>query len=56
MKIPRILGVGVDIQNVARIQKLVTRGAYFEKRFLSGVFHPLEIEEFHKREEPKVKY
>jgi phosphopantetheinyl transferase (holo-ACP synthase) len=44
MKIPRILGVGTDIQSVERIQKLVQRGDYFEKRFITGVFHPYEIE------------
>ena len=56
MKIPRILGVGVDIQNVQRIAHLVQRGDYFEKRFLTGTFHPIEIEEYMKKDELKVKY
>ena len=41
-----ILGVGVDICKVARIKRLLDKGPYYHERFLTGVFHPTEVEEF----------
>jgi len=37
-----ILGIGVDICQVARIKALVMRSTYHQKRFLEGTFHQVE--------------
>ena len=50
IKVPRVFGVGVDIQQVQRMERFL-KGGYREKRFLTGVYHPIEIEEFYKRDE-----
>ena len=41
-----ILGVGVDMGKVQRINKLISRNDYSYNRFLTGVYHPHEVEEF----------
>lgn len=50
VKIPRVFGVGIDIQRVKRMERFL-QGGYKERRFLTGVYHPIEIEEFYKRDE-----
>ena len=50
-----ILGIGVDITKTSRIQKLVNRGPYFHQRFLTGTFHPIEVEEYNEKEVEHVK-
>jgi holo-[acyl-carrier-protein] synthase len=54
MKISRVLGIGTDIVSVQRIESLVNRGPNFEQRFLWRVLHPIEIDEYAKKEEKKV--
>jgi phosphopantetheinyl transferase (holo-ACP synthase) len=56
VKAARILGVGVDMSSVSRIEKLLTKGQYFHDRFLTGAFHPSEVEEYHRKKVDKVKY
>ena len=51
MKIPRVFGIGTDIQKVMRLERFFKQSDYVERRFLSGVFHPTEIEEFKSRDE-----
>jgi phosphopantetheinyl transferase (holo-ACP synthase) len=51
----RILGVGVDLCKVSRIQRIVTRNEYFHRRFLTGVFHPSEVTEFEAKADEQVK-
>ena len=46
IKIPRVFGVGIDIQKVSRMERFFTGNDYMKKRFLTGIFHPIEIEEF----------
>ena len=50
LKVPRVFGVGVDIQQVARLQSFFQGNQYKRETFLNRVFHPLEVEEFKKRE------
>ena len=45
-----ILGVGVDITKISRIEKLVNRSPYFHERFLTGTFHPKEVEEYREKD------
>ena len=51
-----VLGVGVDITKVARIERLVNRGAYYKERFLTGTFHVSEVEEFKNKDVEHAKY
>jgi phosphopantetheine--protein transferase-like protein len=41
---------------VSRIEKLLTKSKYFHDRFLTGAFHPIEVEEYHSKKVDKVKY
>ena len=50
-----ILGIGVDICKVSRIQRLIGRGAYYHERFLTGVFHESEVAEYRRKEVESVK-
>uniref|UniRef100_A0A7S3MLE1 4'-phosphopantetheinyl transferase domain-containing protein n=1 Tax=Favella ehrenbergii TaxID=182087 RepID=A0A7S3MLE1_9SPIT len=50
-----IIGIGVDICKVARIQSLLERGPYYHERFLTGTFHPSEVEEFRAKEVDHVR-
>ena len=56
IRVPYTLGVGVDIQNVSRLEKLVNRSQYAHDRFLTGVLHPNEIEEYKQKEVDRAKY
>ena len=56
MKTRVIFGVGVDICKISRIQALVNRSDYHYQRFLTGTFHPIEVEEFEKKEETRVRW
>ena len=49
------MGIGVDICKIARIQKLIDRGAYYHERFLTGTFHQSEVEEYRAKEVDHVK-
>ena len=46
MKTRAVYGVGVDITRIARIKELINKKPYYRQRFLTGCFHPTEIEEF----------
>ena len=50
-----IFGVGVDICKIARIEKLINRGPYFQERFLTGTFHKTEVAEYRAKEVEHVK-
>lgn len=40
----RILGIGVDLVKISRMQKILDRS--YKLRFLTKVLHPLELEHF----------
>ena len=50
MKPSAILGIGVDICQVARIKDLLARSAYHRQRFLTGTFHAIEQAEFEQKD------
>jgi holo-[acyl-carrier protein] synthase len=50
-----ILGVGVDMCKIARIQRIITKNDYHYNRFLTGVYHPTEVEEFKAKQDDTVK-
>ena len=47
----KIIGVGVDLCKVARIERLCAKGEYYQRRFLTGTFHEIEQAEFEKKED-----
>ena len=49
--VPKVFGVGVDITKVERLQRFFDGNEYKTKRFLTGVFHPSEIEAFYRKNE-----
>jgi len=51
----RILGVGVDLCKVSRIQRIISKNEYFHRRFLTGVFHAKEVDEFNSKVDEQVK-
>ena len=55
MKPRAILGIGVDIAKVSRIQALVNKGPRYHQRFLQLICHPSEIEEYERKEAEQVK-
>ena len=50
-----ILGIGVDICKIARIQRILTKSAYSHERFLTGTFHESEVAEYRAKEAEQVK-
>jgi len=46
-----ILGVGVDMCKVSRIHRIMTKNEYHYKRFLTGVYHKTEVEEFNAKQD-----
>ena len=50
-----ILGIGVDICKIARIQRLIDKSEYARTRFLTGTFHESEVAEFNAKEVDHVK-
>lgn len=51
-----IFGVGVDICKVSRIKDLVLRSEYHQKRFLTGTFHEVEIQEYYNKEQERGRF
>lgn len=50
-----ILGIGVDLCKVSRIQRIITKNDYHYNRFLTGVYHQTEVEEFKAKQDEAVK-
>ena len=40
---------------MSRIERLINRGPYYQERFLTGTFHPTEVEEFRNKEVDHVR-
>ena len=55
IKIPRVFGTGIDIQEVVRMERFFKGSDYMKKRFLTGIFNELEIEEYKSRDEGKAR-
>ena len=54
--VPRIFGIGTDIQVVDRMERFLIGNEYKRSAFLNRVFHPTEVEAFTRKSEGKSQW